>query len=39
MYQINNKVGDEGVRIILGNKCDVGGRNNIGDERRVVETY
>jgi hypothetical protein len=36
MYQINNKT-DEGVaKIILANKCDVGGRNNVGDEKRVV---
>lgn len=39
MYQINNKT-DEGVaKIILANKCDVGGRNSVGEEKRVVETY
>jgi hypothetical protein len=35
MYQINNKV-EDAVRIILGNKCDAGGRNNMSDEKRVV---
>lgn len=39
MYQINCKTNEDTAKIILANKCDVAGRNSVGDEKRVVEIY